>query len=164
MARSGEPEAAPAPAPAPFAAPEPAPEPAPVAAFEPAAPTAEPLSLEPEPTEAEPLELQLDAVAEPEVAAAAEPEPEPEQGDELLLDASRLAAEDEPASPLLGRRRPLVSEPEERTPRLSGGGSTLFERMANLSRGGGRKDDESDDDGDGPSISIPRFLGRQNNQ
>jgi len=165
MARSGEPEAAPAPAPAPFAAPEPAPEPAPVAAaFEPADPTAEPLSLEPEPTEAEPLELQLDAVAEPEVAAAAEPEPEPEQGDELLLDASRLAAEDEPASPLLGRRRPLVSEPEERTPRLSGGGSTLFERMANLSRGGGRKDDESDDDGDGPSISIPRFLGRQNNQ
>ena len=52
-------------------------------------------------------------------------------------------------------------------PRLSGGGSTLFERMANLSRGGGktlRDEDEGDDDGDGPSLSIPRFQGRQNNQ
>ena len=43
----------------------------------------------------------------------------------------------------------------------------LFERMANLSRGGRSKDEddnEDEDDGDGPSISIPRFLGRQNNQ
>ena len=46
------------------------------------------------------------------------------------------------------------------------GGSTLFERMANLSRGASTGDDEDDDDGDdsGPSLSIPRFLGRQNNQ
>jgi cell division protein FtsZ len=36
--------------------------------------------------------------------------------------------------------------------------------MANLSRGGGRSTDEEDEDDDGPSISIPRFLGRQNNQ
>ena len=45
------------------------------------------------------------------------------------------------------------------------GGSTLFERMANLSRSSAR-DDEDDDDGDddGPALSIPRFLGRQNNQ
>jgi len=158
MARSGEPEAAPAPVAAPSpetigAEPEPAP--APVAA------APEPVAYEPEPVEAEPLELELDAMADPEGGDAGE-------ADELLLDAGRLA-DDQPAEPAaeepLGRRRPLVSEPEERTPRLSGGGSTLFERMANLSRGGGRKDDsDGDDDGDGPAISIPRFLGRQNNQ
>ncbi len=50
------------------------------------------------------------------------------------------------------------------------GGSTLFERMANLSRGVGRSGDETEDDDDGDdrdggsSLSIPRFLGRQNNQ
>ena len=45
------------------------------------------------------------------------------------------------------------------------GGSTLFERMANLSRGGSSKDDDDDDDDeDGGSLNIPRFLGRQNNQ
>ncbi|MDA0818821.1 MAG: cell division protein FtsZ [Proteobacteria bacterium] len=43
----------------------------------------------------------------------------------------------------------------------SAGGSTLFERMANLSRGASDRDD--DDEG-GSSLSIPRFLGRQNNQ
>jgi cell division protein FtsZ len=44
-------------------------------------------------------------------------------------------------------------------------GATLFERMANLSRGGRSKSDEDDEDDDGGgSISIPRFLGRQNNQ
>src|SRR6185503_7301124 len=110
--------------------------------------------------EAEPLELQLDAVAEPEPEAepAAETEAAADErgaaDDELLLDAGRLAG-DNPAvdAPMEGRRRPLVSEPEERTPRLSGGGSTLFERMANLSRGGGRKSDEGDDDdSDGPAI------------
>ena len=49
-----------------------------------------------------------------------------------------------------------------------GGGATLFERMANLSRGGRTASDDDEDEGeeggDGPSISIPRFLGRQNNQ
>lgn len=47
------------------------------------------------------------------------------------------------------------------------GGTTLFERMANLSRGAGSsEDEEEDEDGDdgGSSLSIPRFLGRQNNQ
>jgi len=53
------------------------------------------------------------------------------------------------------------------------GGSTLFERMANLSRGAGSdRDDEDEEDGEeeddeeanSPSLSIPRFLGRQNNQ
>ncbi|MFK4002800.1 cell division protein FtsZ [Qipengyuania sp. NPDC077563] len=48
-------------------------------------------------------------------------------------------------------------------------GSTLFERMANLSRGSNSSQDEEDDDddgtnGDGGGLNIPRFLGRQNNQ
>nr|WP_298895474.1 cell division protein FtsZ [uncultured Altererythrobacter sp.] len=50
----------------------------------------------------------------------------------------------------------------------SGGGSTLFERMANLSRGASDSESDEDDDEDdeegGSSLSIPRFLGRQNNQ
>ena len=94
--------------------------------------------------------------------------------DELLLDADRLAAEDEPVRPMLGggRRRGLVSG--DRGGAAGGGsggaGSTLFERMANLSRGGGKltdEEEEEEDDGDdsgSASLSIPRFLGRQNNQ
>ncbi|MBK9009487.1 cell division protein FtsZ [Novosphingobium sp.] len=71
-----------------------------------------------------------------------------------------------------GEAEPEASaQPAQRAPRLgggaSGGGATLFERMANLSRGGrsAQSDDDDEDEGDsGPSISIPRFLGRQNNQ
>ena len=87
----------------------------------------------------------------------------PPQSDELLLDADRLAEQDEPVQPQAGgRRRGLVSGGEGGG---SGAGSTLFERMANLSRGsGGSDDDEDDDDKDGGSLNIPRFLGRQNNQ
>jgi len=37
--------------------------------------------------------------------------------------------------------------------------------MANLSRGGKTaQDDEPDDEDDSAALSIPRFLGRQNNQ
>ncbi len=128
----------------------------------------------------EPLELEMEA-EEPAPAAAAEP------ADDLLSNASRLVDEDQPVGGgLPGRRRGLVSsdsgeggasagsadegadapiQPATKAPRVSTGGATLFERMANLSRGGRSKDeDEDEDDGDGPSISIPRFLGRQNNQ
>lgn len=51
-------------------------------------------------------------------------------------------------------------------PRLATGGGTLFERMANLSRGGGKaSEDEEEELADGgSSLNIPRFLGRQNNQ
>ena len=53
-------------------------------------------------------------------------------------------------------------------------GATLFERMANLSRGGrsqaepepeseGEEDGEDEGSGGG-ALNIPRFLGRQNNQ
>ena len=54
------------------------------------------------------------------------------------------------------------------SPPADGGGSTLFERMANLSRGTGSDEaddeDEDGDDDDTTALSIPRFLGRQNNQ
>lgn len=50
----------------------------------------------------------------------------------------------------------------------AGGGATLFERMANLSRSSASDDEEDDEEDDGdddaPALSIPRFLGRQNNQ
>ncbi|MDC0886604.1 cell division protein FtsZ [Altererythrobacter sp.] len=90
-------------------------------------------------------------------------------GDDLLGDADRLAARDEPVDePQPGRRRGLVagSGAAAGTSNDSAGGSTLFERMANLSRGSAKDSDEDEDgdDDDGASLSIPRFLGRQNNQ
>jgi cell division protein FtsZ len=55
-------------------------------------------------------------------------------------------------------------KPARAAPRV-GAGATLFERMANLSRGGRTSADDEDEEADeGSSISIPRFLGRQNNQ
>ena len=93
-----------------------------------------------------------------------------------MLDASRLADEDGPVTPMAGRRRGLVSSESGGGSGGGGGsvaGNTLFERMANLSRGTKAvspvdEDDEEGDDIDGDSdssaISIPRFLGRQNNQ
>ncbi|MBD3729710.1 MAG: cell division protein FtsZ [Sphingomonadales bacterium] len=122
---------------------------------------------------------------EEEAASAATPQPRKEpldlseaaeatnpQQDELLLDADRLAEADEPVQPAGGRRRGLVSGGgggEAASGGASAGaGSTLFERMANLSRGSSSRDEEEEeeDEGDdnGPSLSIPRFLGRQNNQ
>lgn len=64
------------------------------------------------------------------------------------------------------RRRPLVSG-ESGSGGSAPAGNTLFERMANLSRGSAPATNESDDDDDdegGPTLNIPRFLGRQNNQ
>ncbi|GAA4643238.1 hypothetical protein GCM10023115_11980 [Pontixanthobacter gangjinensis] len=91
--------------------------------------------------------------------------PEP---DELLLNADKLAQEDEPLQVKTGKRRGLVAGDEGGG---DSGGSTLFERMANLSRGssgkseGADEDEESDDEDEGGSaLNIPRFLGRQNNQ
>ena len=83
-----------------------------------------------------------------------------------------------------GVESPLVSKPARKPlqPGEGGGeqggkggsaggslpGNTLFERMANLSRGTSSSDgdaDDEDDDGDnGGGLNIPRFLGRQNNQ
>ncbi len=115
--------------------------------------------------EAEDDTLDLDEGYAPYSDAADEPEG-PAQ-DDLLASADRLAAEDRPVEARLGggRRRSLLGGAEGDDGGASGGGSTLFERMANLSRSTAR-DDDDDDDGDdsGPALSIPRFLGRQNNQ
>jgi cell division protein FtsZ len=97
-------------------------------------------------------------------AAAPAPAPYPAQ-DDLLASADRLAAEDQPVTARLGgaRRRPLMGDG-------SGGGamggSTLFERMANLSRSTGHADEEDEDEDDGSSggFSIPRFIDRNRNQ
>ncbi|MFN4113847.1 MAG: cell division protein FtsZ [Sphingomonadaceae bacterium] len=107
----------------------------------------------------------LDLTGEGEAPGDAEDVPaRPAQQDELLLDADRLAQQDEPVqAPAGGRRRGLIAGGGDGK---GGGGSTLFERMANLSRGSSSSADEEgeDDDGNGGSLNIPRFLGRQNNQ
>ena len=173
----------PQPAPQPVAvAPQPQPVAAPVeTAQAPVAPTSDdwqaPVLTPPE-TAAEPLELELEM----------QPPVQPAQTDELLLGGNRPAEDPAQGAPAVrtgypaedgldlgaGSAAPAAYQPAPeaapaapvapapRGPRL-GGGSTLFERMANLSRGG-RSTAEEDEDDDGPSISIPRFLGRQNNQ
>ncbi len=132
-----------------------------------------------EPEEEEPFELTLEASpsdqgGDPEVPSA---DPSPEN-DGLLDDADRLAKEDAPVGMGGGRRRGLVSGSDgpaggsgaapAAAPAGPSTGSTLFERMANLSRGTATNEEEDDldeeDDDDSGSLSIPRFLGRQNNQ
>ena len=76
--------------------------------------------------------------------------------DDLLELGSEDMVEETPAPKFGGE----VEEPRP-APRISTGGGTLFERMANLSRGGTKPDDNDDDD-DG--VAIPRFLNRQNNK
>jgi cell division protein FtsZ len=104
--------------------------------------------------------------------AEAEAAPPAAQQDELLLDADRRASEDGDGSS--GTQAGSDSEDEDDAQRLpsTGGsgagdraaaatGSTLFERMANLSR---TKPTSEEEEETPSSISIPRFLGRQNNQ
>ena len=113
----------------------------------------------------EPLDLTADEEAEGDDQADAR-----RSQNDLLRNADRLAEEDRPIEARnQGRRRGLVSsdgdEQPAKAPRAgAGGGSTLFERMANLSRGSDASRDDDDDDDDASSLSIPRFLGRQNNQ
>jgi len=99
-----------------------------------------------------------------EVSADA-PAEEGGQQDELLLDADRLAEEDKAVESNAGRRRGLVAGGIAGAG--TGAGSTLFERMANLSRGSDTDHEDEDDDDDSEdsgALNIPRFLGRQNNQ
>jgi len=114
----------------------------------------------------EPLDLGLDQ---------AQDEPEPESGgdqgrqDELLLDASRLAELDDKVTPLAAHQDNAeapapAADASPEAPRSPIVGSTLFERMANLSRGTKGDQDKDGDDDEGASLNIPRFLGRQNNQ
>jgi len=95
--------------------------------------------------------------------AASDPMQPPEQ-DDLLASADRLAAEDQPVTARLGggRRRGLLGGSEAASGAT--GGSTLFERMANLSRSTGHEDEDEDEGEDGPALSIPRFLDRNRNQ
>ncbi|NML92511.1 cell division protein FtsZ [Novosphingobium olei] len=96
------------------------------------------------------LDLTLDLSEE-----QAEPAPSAPVADELQLGP----AEEEPTPPRFGRAAPAPQP----APARPAAGSTLFERMANLSRGTSRaSEDEAQDDGG--SLNIPRFLGRQNNQ
>ncbi|MEJ5978724.1 cell division protein FtsZ [Novosphingobium sp. PS1R-30] len=114
----------------------------------------------------EPLELGLDA-------SDALDEPAGGQ-DELLLNATELEKEDAPVSPLVTRRKAPIAPGAGAGAAAPGGGgrgpvagNTLFERMANLSRGvksTPASDEGDEDEDDGTAISIPRFLGRQNNQ
>ena len=88
--------------------------------------------------------------------------------DELLLDAAGLAEDEQPAS----RRARMfggggASDAGEPAAPAKPAGSTLFERMANLSRSASDTSTEGDEDEEeegGSSLRIPRFLGRQNNQ
>ena len=108
----------------------------------------------PEPIEAfaeEPLDLTLDLSEGQEEAAP------PSEPDELALGAGNA----EPMPPRFGRAQP---GPDAADGSKSAPGSTLFERMANLSRGGDRVSPEDGEAEDGSALNIPRFLGRQNNQ
>ncbi|MCW1430531.1 cell division protein FtsZ [Novosphingobium sp. JCM 18896] len=116
-------------------------------------------------TRHEPLELGLDQSDELEEPAASQ--------DELLLNATQLEKEDAPVSPLVTRRKAPIAPGAGAGAAAPGGGrgpvagNTLFERMANLSRGvksTPASDEGDEDEDDGTAISIPRFLGRQNNQ
>ena len=170
------------------------PAPAPVApAFPPADDARGELDLgAPEPAEEEPVDddrFASLAPAEPAVEELADDDglfdlteeldevapPAGAEDDELMLDAGRMA---EPAEEGITRRRrffgggesaaaeppPFAAPPP--APPATPAGSTLFERMANLSRGAAAPDEPGDDDDDdgGSAMRIPRFLGRQNNQ
>ena len=131
------------PAPAPVAA-EPQPFAAPPGHAEP-----EPAVAEPEAAE-EPLDLTLD------LSDAQEAVPPASDPGELTLGLDDA----EPIPPRFGRAQPDPASDAPRSPP----GSTLFERMANLSRGGSRVGEDDADPEDGSALNIPRFLGRQNNQ
>ncbi len=119
--------------------------------------------------EEEPLDLTVGAGEDDvlETAAGDALEEAASGQDELLLNADQLAAEDNPLVAKTGRRRGLVVGEGGAAASGLGAGSTLFERMANLSRGADvhdEEDEEDDSEEGGSALNIPRFLGRQNNQ
>ncbi|WOK35706.1 cell division protein FtsZ [Sphingomonas sp. C3-2] len=130
------------------AAPAPAPEPTPVVE------APEPVAKAPEPV------LEAPRVEEPAAEA-----------DELLLDSARIVEPaEEPLELKVEAPEPaakpgwsLGGQPEERAPRVSTGGGTLFERMSNIARGAA-KAPEDQAAGRTDPLDIPRFLNRQNNQ
>jgi cell division protein FtsZ len=121
------------------------------------------------PEEGDELELTMEAEG-----TATEDGAGPEDGagsagsDELLLDPGHAGGEDQPVS----RRARMFGggasdEGEAPVATAKAAGSTLFERMANLSRAASdtpAEGEEDEEDEGGSSLRIPRFLGRQNNQ
>jgi len=97
-------------------------------------------------------------VAEPEPAPAPAPTSEEEPLD-LTLDLTEQPVAPPSGMPRFGHVGDAPSEPA----RPAAGNSTLFERMANLSRSA-RPSEEDHADEEGKALNIPRFLGRQNNQ
>lgn len=78
--------------------------------------------------------------------------------DELVLGDENV----EPAADEVAEEQGSQDAP----PRVASGGGTLFERMSNLTRGGGKSDEDNGDDDEKSKdpLDIPRFLNRQNNQ
>jgi len=109
------------------------------------------------------------AAAEPQAWQAAPPAAPEDEPFDLTLDLSEEPAIEAPAQPAtglprFGRAAASSDFGEPPAPaRPAAGGSTLFERMANLSRGN-RQGEEGEAEEDGKALNIPRFLGRQNNQ
>ena len=131
--------------PAPTASEDPAPRPGFSFASEEAA--AEPASAEAEPVATETPAFDVQDAADDD--------------DMLELGAGDIV-EEAPAALDSGPVIAPAAEEERAAPRISTGGGTLFERMANLSRGGTRPEADDDDNDDG--LNIPRFLNRQNNK
>lgn len=109
--------------------------------------------------------------------------------DELQLGSEQVAEDVSPLAAKPARKRPLFGGSEAGSSQSEGRnrnegdvttarssapaqGSTLFERMANLSRNtpaspapkANKIEEEVEDDDDNSALNIPRFLGRQNNQ
>jgi cell division protein FtsZ len=120
----------------------------------------------PEPEPAPPA-FETTPLADPDPAPVeAHDPPAPESPDEpfdLTLDLSEEPAAPSAGLPRFGRVGESASDPSNSSARPAAGNSTLFERMANLSRGG-RPAEEDAADEEGKALNIPRFLGRQNNQ
>jgi cell division protein FtsZ len=107
------------------------------------------------------------APAEPEPVEAHEPEPAPAHDEpfDLTLDLSEEQPAQDPVLPRFGRFAEGPADPAEAPApaRPAPGNSTLFERMANLSRGT-RPPEEDATGEEGKALNIPRFLGGQKNQ
>ncbi|EGD57359.1 cell division protein FtsZ [Novosphingobium nitrogenifigens DSM 19370] len=123
---------------------------APQAGFAPVPPVAAPVEAEPAAPVDEPFDLTLDLSEDLGVEPEAPAVPRVARGGP--------AEGDYPTAPA-----PVAQPAPQAAPARGAGGSTLFERMANLSRGNRAPEAEQGEDERG-ALNIPRFLGRQNNQ
>ncbi len=125
--------------------------------------------------EEEPLDLTFPADEADEMGVKAEAAPQSEAAapavatyvDDAVQEAEAKQEDDFPEAPQRANDTAQAEIPP--APRINpgnNGGGTLFERMANLSRGNEKaaKEDVKDDEEDENPLNIPRFLNRQNNQ